>query len=83
MPIKTWTIKVQARKAKMAKTADKAMSRTITSIGFNNDNTIDEEILKQANVYASQPENEGISPLAVLRNFFLRKLREANSEQVS
>ena len=57
---------------------EEAMSRTITSINFNKDKNIDEDIITQANIFASRAENEGISPLSVLRNFFIRKLREAN-----
>ena len=59
---------------------EEAMSRTITSINFNKDKNIDEDIITQANIFASRAENEGISPLSVLRNFFIRKLREANEQ---
>ena len=62
----------------MAKTEEKEMSGTITSLGFNSDNPIDKELISEANTFASRKENEGIPRLSVLRNFFIRKLREAN-----
>ena len=56
----------------------KVMSKPLRSIGYYADNTVDKDIIKEANIYASREENDGITSLASLRNFFLRKLREDN-----
>lgn len=53
------------------------MPKGITSVTFNNDNPIDQELLGLANELCSLPENCGIPRTSVLRNFIVRKLRVA------
>ncbi len=55
------------------------MPKTITSLNFNvnGKSRTDTELIGLANEFARLPEYEGISPTSLIRNFFIRKFREA------
>lgn len=59
----------------MARTQKMEM-KTINSITFNKDCVVDREVISKINAYCSLPENEGLPPTSVIRNFLLRKLGE-------
>jgi hypothetical protein len=58
-----------------------SMTKTITSLSFNVKRTKggsqDAELIGLANEFVRLPGNEGISPTPLIRNFFIRKFREA------
>ena len=55
--------------------------RTITSLSFRTGkNSPDNDLMAAANEFASLPENQGISPTSLIRNFITRKLRLATEE---
>ena len=57
----------------------RTMDGTITSLSFRKSkNGPDGELISEANVYANLPENRGIPTTSLLRNFIVRKLKEAN-----
>jgi len=52
---------------------------TITSLSFRKSkNGPDSELIAEANVFANLPEHRGIPATSLLRNFIVRKLKEAN-----
>jgi len=54
------------------------MGRTITSLSFRSGTgSPDNDLIALANDYAKLPENQGINPTPLLRNLFIRKLKEA------
>lgn len=56
------------------------MDGTITSLSFRKSkNGPDGELIAEANVYANLPENRGIPTTSLIRNFIVRKLKEANN----
>ena len=56
------------------------MDGTITSLNFRKSkNGPDGELIAEANIYANLPENRGIPTTSLLRNFIVRKLKEANN----
>jgi len=59
------------------------MSKTVTSLSFNNDNNIDQPLIQAANEFASLPENQGIPTTPLLRNFITIQLNEANEKSRS
>ena len=54
---------------------DETMSKTITSLSFR-DKGPDAELIGLSNAFARRPENQGIQTTSLLRNFFVRKLKE-------
>jgi len=55
------------------------MDGTITSLSFRKSkNGPDGELIAEANVFANLPEHRGIPATSLLRNFIVRKLKEAN-----
>jgi hypothetical protein len=62
------------------KMASIAMNKTITSLSFNvngRGGRTDAELIGLANEFARLPEHEGISPTPLIRNFLIRKFKEA------
>jgi hypothetical protein len=53
------------------------MDGTITTLSFRKTNTPDQELIREANAFANLPDNRGIPPTSLLRNFIVRKLKEA------
>jgi len=64
----------EAGNAKGKNTSDKM--RTITSLSFRMGGP-DDELIGAANEFARLPENQGIPPTSLLRNYITRKLKEA------
>jgi len=52
---------------------------TITTISFRKSKNGDGELIAEANVFVNLPEHRGIRATSLLRNFFVRKLKEANN----
>ena len=71
--------KWQGRKMSEKRNSEgKKMPRTITSISFNiTRGRGDGELISLANEFAHLPDHEGIPPTSLIRNFFIRKFREA------
>jgi len=62
----------------MSDKRNKQMFKAITSITFNNARgRVDSELISLANEFAHLPDHEGIPPTSLIRNFFIRKFREA------
>lgn len=56
------------------------MDGAITSLTFQKrKDGPDDELFAEANAFANLPENRGIPKTSLLRNFIVRKLKEANN----
>ena len=57
----------------------KKVDGTITSLSFRKSkNGPDGELIAEANMFCNLPEHRGIPATSLLRNFIVRKLKEAN-----
>ena len=53
----------------------KKKMKTIYSLYYNSkENPFDRDLMVRVNSYCSLPENEGLPPTTVIRNYLLRKL---------
>jgi|GEM_PF-4175254 len=63
------------------KSTESRKMKTITSISFNTNRKhggiADGELICLANEFANLPEHEGIPPTSIIRNFLIKKFREA------
>lgn len=67
----------------MARTAKKEeMGKTVTSLTFNDDLPVDQELISLANAYGRLPRNQGIPLASTVRNLLLRTFKaEIEAEQ--
>jgi len=60
----------------MARTQRKKKMRTINTLHYSKDEAVDRTLISTVNTYCSLPENEGLPPTSVVRNYLLRKMQE-------
>lgn len=61
----------------MARKQKKEKLKTINTLNYSKDCSVDRKLISTVNVFCSLDENEGIPPTSVVRNFLLRKMQDA------
>ena len=72
----------------MARTKKKEeMAKTVTTLTFNDDIPVDQELISLCNAYGRLPRNQGIPLTSSIRNLLLRTIRgeieQENNRQIA
>ena len=60
----------------MARKQKTAEVKTINTLNFSKDCKVDQMLISIVNTFCSLPENEGIPPTSVVRNYLIRNMQE-------
>lgn len=60
----------------MARKQKKEKLKTVNTLNYDKNCPVDRTLLATVNTYCSLPENEGLPPTSIVRNYLIRKMKE-------